>query len=111
MNNGVAILSTGIAGDITLPHNLIINDWKVFVEPTGTIDIELWKSDYANYPPTAATLMGDTGVGIYSEGLKNSGVTDYWTTSTGAKDDIIRINIAGVTNATKLNLTLGYNFY
>lgn len=111
MNYGASTLPAGIGGDFSLPANIRIGEWSLFLEPTGSINVQLWKDTYANFPPTSADGMhGNTGIFI-NNGLKNTGNVAWWSTPTGAKGDIVRVNINSVSSATKMSLALFYNFY
>jgi hypothetical protein len=107
---------TGIIGDITLPARTAFTNWQVTLNLTGIIDIDLYRSTYTNYRPGATGLTA-TGVGIYGSvaGIKGSGTTSYWYSSTGAQGDIITINVAGLTGGTattpNLRATLALNYY
>lgn len=50
------ILSTGIAGDISVPMAATITGVRLLADQSGSIVLDLWKDNFSSYPPT----VGDT---------------------------------------------------
>jgi hypothetical protein len=106
MDGGGVSLITGIKGDITLPYNLVFNEYTLLARETGTAWVGLWRSSYASYPPTSAVAMhvGATGP-VLNLGVKNQLAGLLWT---GAAGDIVRINLDRVTGIQMLSMALDY---
>jgi hypothetical protein len=110
ISSAIGSCPTGIMGQTTLPGNTAFNTWTIFTDTTSSINLDVRKSSYANYPDTTG-LHGTTGLFILS-GIKNTGITDYWSGQTGASGDLIRVILAGSDgSASKISLNLGYSLF
>ena len=113
IGDGSALLTTGIKKVISIPYNCTVENWTVLSDDpsttAGDIVIDVWKDTYANYPP----LVGDSMVGagnkptIVAAGTKGFAVATGWTTTSIAKDEILRFNIDSVNTLTSVTLILG----
>jgi hypothetical protein len=109
IDGGGVELVTGIRGDFRLPYNLMIDDWTITANPTGSVLIGIWNSSYANFPPTPANAMhvGATGPFIKS-GIKNQSTTANWGSPTGAAGSMMRISVDSASLTTQVSISLGY---
>lgn len=105
VDGGGNTITTGVKGWVRVANNCIIKGWEVTCQPSGSITIDIYKSDYAGFPPTASLVGTGTKPSITS-GTKNKGdVLTGWTTTLTA-GDYLRINIESVTSITYLVLNL-----
>lgn len=106
MDNGASVLATGIKGDIRIPFAATLTKWSLLPDVSGSIQIDLWKDTYANYPPTVADTITASAKPLISSATKNESSTlTGWTTSVSA-GDIIRVNIDSVTSIKRCLLVL-----
>jgi collagen type VII alpha len=106
-------LATGIQGDFRLPYTMQLDGWSLMTRDVGNISIGLWKSSFANYPPTATGAMhiGATGPYLYTGTTSESDNLSGWATTTGAYGDVITVNILSVTGINSIGLALKYHQY
>jgi hypothetical protein len=108
IDGGGSVITTGIKGDFRMTHAATITEWNLFADVSGSIQIDLWKDAYGNYPPVDADSI--TG----SQPISMSGVSYYAVSGTGisswtkslASGDIIRINVDSASTITRVTLVL-----
>lgn len=102
---GVAI-STGIAGDITVPFGCTINSVTLLADQSGSIVVDIWKDTYANYPPTVADTITASAKPTISATTKATDATlTGWTTSI-TSGDTLRYNVDSITTITRCLVSL-----
>ena len=106
-------MSTGAQGDFTLPFNLQLDGWRVMTRDTGNILFGLWKSPYANYPPTSSNAMhiGSTGPILTTGSINEDNALAGWATTTGAYGEVLSINVDTVSGIKTVTLSLKYHQY
>lgn len=103
--NGTA-LGTGIIGDIEIPFACTITGVAALADQTGSVQVDLWKDTYANFPPTDADSITASAPVVISSATKSLDTTlTGWTTSVAA-GDIIRFNIDSASTITRLTISL-----
>jgi hypothetical protein len=107
IDGGDSAITTGIKGDLVIPYNLRILSWQILADQSGGIKIDIWKDNYANFPPTLADSI--IGGGVYptiSGTVSNtSSSLTGWTTQI-LKDEILRFNVDTVSSIKRATLTL-----
>lgn len=104
--NGGAALTTGIKQDYIVPFGFIISKVTLLADQTGSVVVDIWKSDYANFPPLVAGSITAAAKPTLSGTAKSQDSTlTGWTTSIAA-GDILRFNIDSVATITRLLLCL-----
>ncbi len=105
-------ITTGVKSDIVIPYNMTITGWTIVSQQTGDIVIDVWKSNYSNYPPTSLNSIAGLQKPTLTDSSKNQNLSlTSWTTSVSA-GDIVRFNvdscdsIMNVTLVIEGNLTL-----
>jgi len=99
-------IPAGLHGWLIFDSPCIIKAWKAVGDQPGSISIALWKSTFADAPPTAlGTMTGASGPSIVA-GIKNEG-TDLraWVVSIAA-GDVIAVNVLSCTYMTLVTLSL-----
>ena len=87
--------------DIHFPTPSTITKWRILAKQSGTIQLDLWKDSYANYPPTVADTITASAKPALSAATKNENSTlTGWTTALSA-GDTLRINIDSVSAGLK----------
>jgi hypothetical protein len=115
IGDGVNVIVPGAkpTAVIVFPRSAILASWTLLSAdsgPTaGSIVIDLWKTTYANYPPTLANTITAAAKPSLSNAIKStSSVLTGWTTSftTG---DILIPNVDSVTGLKAAKLLLAYS--
>lgn len=108
IDGGGSVITTGIKGDFRMTHAATITEWNLFADVSGSIQIDLWKDTYGNYPPTDADSI--TG----SQPIAMSGFSFFAASGTGISSwnktlnsgDIIRVNVDSAATITRVTLVL-----
>jgi len=100
------VIATGISGDVRIDFACTIVGWTLLADQTGSIQIDIWKDTYANYPPTVADTITAAAKPLISSGVKNSSTTLSGWTTTIAAGDTLRFNVDSVTAINRVTLAL-----
>ena len=100
------VIATGISGDVRVDFPCTIVGWTLLADQTGSIQIDIWKDTYANYPPTVADTITAAAKPLISSGVKNSSTTLSGWTITIAAGDTLRFNVDSVTAINRVTLAL-----
>src|SRR5262245_20318413 len=74
-------LETGVQGDVQLHDRYEIVEWTLLADQNGSIVVDIWKDDFASYPPTDAdSITGASPPTISSNDAATSDVLTGWTT-------------------------------
>jgi len=100
-DGGGAVLTTGIKAMIVAPFDMHISNGKLFSldGTSGSIEIQLWKDSYANFPPTSADNIQTFSL---SSAIKSSANVDLDV----LQGDIILFQIESVTSIKIAGLSL-----
>lgn len=99
-------LVPGVWGDVPVHFDGILLRWRLIALELGNLQIDVWKSDYAGFPPTVADTITGSDVPSLSSSQKDESVAlTGWTTTVSA-GDVLRFNIDSVSGITKATLTL-----
>lgn len=100
------VLTTGIKGDAQLRSFYKIVQWTLLADTSGSIQIDIWKDTYTNYPPTNPDSITGGDEPAISGGLKaTSDALDNWDIWL-VPNDCLRFNIDSVSNITRCCLAL-----
>lgn len=101
-----AVISTGVAGDIEVPFDCTIIAGRLFANQSGSIEIDVWRDTYANFPPTVAdSIVASAPLTITSAQNSQDTTLTGWTTSLTA-GDILRYNVNSVTSIQRVTVSL-----
>lgn len=93
IDGGGSVITTGIKGDIMVPFNCTVLGWDIVADASGTIQVDIWKDTYANFPPTVADTITGTEKPALSSAQKNQDTAlSSWNT-TLTRNDWLRINV------------------
>jgi hypothetical protein len=109
MDGGGSALTTGVAkGFIEIPYIATLDSVTILLDITGNIGIDIWRSTYANFPPST-TNTTITGILTISNAQKGHwDMAAAWTSAIIA-GDIIRFNITSASTATNCTVCLDMN--
>jgi microcystin-dependent protein len=110
VGDGVNAITTGFKGAIPVPFAGTITAWTVVSTdanpPTsGSIEIDILKSTYANYP-TMSSMVGTGTKPNISNSNKGTGTPTGWSTTTINAGDIIGFNVTSVTGLKRITIVL-----
>lgn len=69
-DGGSSDITTGYKGVVMVPYAMDITEWVLLSEQTGDIVIDVWRSDYANYPPVIRNSITGTKKPTLSSSIK-----------------------------------------
>lgn len=106
IDGGGSAIATGIKGDVYCPFAFDIDSVTLLADQTGSIQVDIWKDSYANFPPTDADSITASAVPTISSATKSQDATlTGWTVSVAA-GDILRFNVDSATTVTRVTLAL-----
>lgn len=101
-----SVLTAADQGDVSIPFPCTILGWVMLANTPGSIEIDIWKDTYANYPPTSTDTITGTTTPAITGGVKaSSSVLTGWTTAITA-GDTLRFTIISVATITRVTLAL-----
>lgn len=112
IDGGGSAITTGIKGYLSLPVAGTWKKWRVLsidaAATAGNIVIDIWKSDYAGYPPVVGGLVTVADKPTLSGVNKNESIAlTSWVTAFTA-GDIIGYTVISATTVTKVSLVLEF---
>ena len=102
--DGSTAIATGVAGWVEIPFGMTLTEVRLFVQPSGSIKVDVWVDSYANFPPD----NGDTITGG-NEPEVSSGVKDEDTTLTSwtkglSEGDVMMFNVDSCSTVTRVTI-------
>lgn len=93
IDGGGAVITTGVKGVLEVPFKCDIGAVRLLADQAGTIQVDIWKDTYANYPPTDADSITSSAVPNLATVAKSEDTTlTGWTTAI-ADGDILYYNV------------------
>jgi len=106
IGDGIATITTGLKGFLSVDFACTITGWALFGDATGSIQLDLWKDVYANFPPTVADTITASAKPLFSSAVKGKSSTlTGWTTSIAA-GDVIGVKVDSITTCKQVTLVL-----
>ncbi|HVY85366.1 MAG TPA: DUF2793 domain-containing protein [Caulobacterales bacterium] len=106
IDGGGSAIATGVKGNLMIPFDCTIASATLLADQSGSIVIDIWKDDYANYPPTSADSIVASAKPTLSSAAKSQDTTlTGWTTSISA-GQTLRFNVDSATTVTRVTLLL-----
>jgi hypothetical protein len=97
-------ITAGIQKDVVIPYDMTITGWTILSDVQGDISIDLWKSDYQNFPPDSSNSITGLNPPYLSNQYKNyNNDLSSWEVSLSA-GDIIRFNVDSVSAIERVSL-------
>jgi hypothetical protein len=108
VDGGGAVPSTGAKGQIFIPYPLIITNWQVYADATGSIAFDLKKAtSFTTWPAQTTMNTGGTAPSLVAK-RDSTGTTVGWADSTGAFGNIVEVNVLSDATVTQASLVLLY---
>jgi hypothetical protein len=99
-------ITTGNKGFISIPFNGTITGWALIADQTGSVVIDVWKTDFAGSPPTISNTIAGTEKPTLSSAQKAQDLSlSTWSTSVSA-GDVIGFYVDSASTITRVNLDI-----
>lgn len=108
-DGGGSVLNTGVWGDVPIHIDTFdgyFMRWRLVSIDTGDLQVDIWKSDYASFPPTVADSITGSDPPVLSGSDKGESLALIGWTTLVQNGDVLRFNIDSVSGITKATLTL-----
>lgn len=106
IDGGGSTITTGTKGDLSIPFVCTITSWTLLSDQSGSIQVDIWKDTFGNFPPTDADSITAAAPPLISSGNRGTGSSlTGWTTSIAA-GDILRFNVDSVTSIQRVTVAL-----
>jgi len=107
IDGGGSAITTGVKGDIEVGFDCTIKACRILADQSGSIQIDIWKDTYANFPPTNTDSITDAGTtpAISSATKMEDTSLTSWTTSITA-GNILRFNVDSCTTIERATISL-----
>ncbi len=106
IDGGGSVIGTGIAGWVRIDFACTINRVTLLGDQTGSINLDIWKDTYANYPPTNAdSITASANPAITTDIKYEDSTLTGWTTSIAA-GDILMFNVDTITAFERITIDL-----
>ncbi len=106
IDGGGAPITPGLKGTIAVPFACMITSWVLMADTTGSVTIDLWKSSFSAYPPTAAQSITASAKPSISSDVKASSSTLTGWVTTIAAGDILAFHVDVVSGLSRLSVGL-----
>lgn len=104
--DGAVLPVAMLQGQLRVPYNCTITSWELVSNETGSIQIDIEKDTYANFPPTSAdSITGSSQPTITASNKAQSSTLTGWTTALN-EGDYIKVEVLSVSAITQATLTL-----
>lgn len=103
--NGSAI-TTGVVGDVELDFAATVLRWTLLADASGSAVVDVWKTAYAGFPPTAANkITASAPPTLTAAQSAQSSTLTGWTTAIAA-GDTLRFNVNSASTVKRVTLAL-----
>ena len=104
--DGGEAITTGVKGYLRVPFPCIIDRVTLTADQNGSIQVDIWKSSYAAFPPTDANSITGGHEPKITAGSKSEDATlTGWTTAL-SEGDILAFSVDSADTITKLTVNL-----
>lgn len=108
IDGGGSPITTGVKLDVPLPFSGQFTEWDLVADQSGSIQLDLWRDSYANFPPTVADTITGTDKPRIASGVKNQSVSLTGWTKPFSAGDVLRINVDSASVISRAVLGLRY---
>jgi len=106
VDGGGEAITSGVKGYLRVPFNCTIERVTLAADQVGSIQVDIWKSTYAAFPPTdAGSITGGNESEITGSNKgEDTSLTD-WATSLN-EGDILAFNVDSAAGVTRVTISL-----
>ena len=106
VDGGGAAITSGAAGFWQAPYPMSLQANRIFADQTGSIQFDVWKDTYANFPPTTGDTIVSTAPPLLSAAQKSENtVLSGWTTAV-ASGDVFGFYVVSASTVTRVTLQI-----
>lgn len=108
IDGGSSPIVAGIKGSLVIPFNCVISGWSLMADVAGSIQVDIWKGSYTNYPPSVSDSISPSNKALISAAVKASS-TDLtgWSPTISANDVLVfKVDSAATISRVTLGLSL-----
>ncbi|MBA7559941.1 hypothetical protein ES708_01559 [subsurface metagenome] len=109
IDGGGAVITTGEKGHLELPFACTLNAWTLISDVPGAIVIDIWKDNYANFPPDNNDAMPGAGkeptIAATNQKGQDLDISD-WASVAIAAGDILAFNVDSCASIKRVTLSL-----
>ncbi len=106
IDGGGVVISTGEKGHIEVPFTCTIEGWSAYGDAVGDIEVDVWKTAYAAFPPTVADTIAGSELPTLSSVQKNQDLTlSTWTTAL-TKGDVLAFKVNSAATVKRVTIVL-----
>jgi len=106
IDGGGAEIADATEVDVEIPFNCTVSRATALADQSGSIVVDLWMEDYANYPPADAdTITAAAPVTITTATKSQDSILTDWTTALVA-GEILRAHVDSCTTITRVTISL-----
>ena len=85
IDGGGAVITAGIKGPLEVPFKCDLSAGRLFADQNGTLQVDVWKDTYANYPPADAdSITGGDELALSAVDTYEDTSLTNWTKPTAA---------------------------
>ncbi len=106
IDGGGEVITTGVKGYLRVPFPCIVDRVTLTADQNGSIQVDIWKSTYAGFPPTDANSIAGGNEPKITAGSKSEDATLTGWSKSLDEGDILAFNVDSVTTITKLTVNL-----
>lgn len=106
IDGGGSVINTGVVGEIHVPFKSEIIEVSLLTDITGSIQIDLWKDSFVNYPPTIVNTITASALPEIISGMTISNSALVGWTKIINVGDVIIYNVNSVTSVKRCLVTL-----
>lgn len=101
---GGGLLTTGTKGYVRVPKTMTITGWDIVSSVTGSIVVDVWKTTYANWPPSSSNSIAGTQKPTLTVNSKNQNTNLTTWTGSCVVGDYIAFNVDSVATCSRVNV-------
>ena len=106
LDGGSLPIQSGVRGPLQIPYDCTIESWGVYADTSSSIEIDVWKSTVAAFPPTVADKITGTNIPKLVSATKNvSADVTSWTRDIQL-GDMLMFNVAVGATSQRATLVL-----
>lgn len=106
IDGGGAVIATGVKGDLgPFPFACEIQEVTALADQSGSIQVDVWKNSYANYPPADANSITASAPVVISSATKSQDAALTGWTKAIAIGDSLRFNVDSCSGIQRATLT------
>lgn len=106
IDGGGTSISTGEKGHVEVPFNCTIVGVRMLANASGDIVVDLWKSDYANFPPVNGGSITAAAPPTISGAIKSENLTLTGWNVDLVKGEILAYNVDSISGLSRVTIVL-----